>query len=111
MYRIQSIVCAGTKQKNFRCFLVNSKGCYRNGDRGMSKAKIDICKVLFCIVLLYIILCNLGKLNQICVIDDEFGYWGVGAYFAGYDWTGLTPTSPYYGYGLGFLYMLSLIHI
>ena len=71
----------------------------------MSKAKIDICKVLFCIVLLYIILCNLGKLNQICVIDDEFGYWGVGAYFAGYDWTGLTPTSPYYGYGLGFLYM------
>lgn len=71
----------------------------------MSKAKIDICKVLFCIVLLYIILCNLGKLNQIIVIDDEFGYWGVGAYFAGYDWTGLTPTSPYYGYGLGFLYM------
>ena len=72
----------------------------------MNKEKNNLYKLLFISVLMYIVLCNLSKLNQIYVIDDEFGYWGVGAYFAGYDWTGLTPTSPYYGYGLGFIYMI-----
>lgn len=71
----------------------------------MFKSKISIYKIIFSVILVSIVLFNIGKLNQICVIDDEFGYWGVGAYFAGYDWTGLTPTSPYYGYGLGFIYM------
>lgn len=56
--------------------------------------------------ILLIVIRNLGQLNQICVIDDEFGYWGVAAHFAGYDWTGLSPTSPYYGYGLSFIYAI-----
>lgn len=49
---------------------------------------------------------NLSELNQISVINDEFGYWGTAAYFAGYDWTGLSGTSPYYGYGVGIIYFL-----
>lgn len=49
---------------------------------------------------------NLSELLQISVINDEFGYWGIAAYFSGYDWTGLSGTSPYYGYGVGMIYFL-----
>ncbi len=58
-------------------------------------------------VFIFVITCwNLGKLNQICVLNDEFGYWGTAAYFAGYDWTGLSGTSPYYGFGIAPFYAL-----
>ncbi|MCM1144745.1 MAG: hypothetical protein NC318_07920 [Blautia sp.] len=32
-------------------------------------------------------------------MDDGFCYWGIGAYFAGYDWTDLISQSAYYSYG------------
>lgn len=56
-------------------------------------------------IIFFLVVRNISQLNQICVIDDEFGYWGTAAYFSGYDWTGLSGTSPYYGYGIGFIYM------
>ena len=37
------------------------------------------------------------------IIDDEFGYWSVGAWLAGYDWSGVTQWCAYYSYGYGFV--------
>lgn len=62
-------------------------------------------EIIVGIALFMVILWNLSKLNQICVINDEFGYWGSAAYFAGENWSGLSGTSPYYGFGIGFIYM------
>lgn len=58
------------------------------------------------IIIFLTVILHIGELNQICIIDDEFGYWGIAAFFAGYDWTGLSGTSPYYGYGLSFFYTI-----
>lgn len=55
------------------------------------------------IIILFICLHNLQYQNMITIIDDEFGYWGMGAQMAGKDWTGLLSTSAYYSYGYGIL--------
>lgn len=59
---------------------------------------------LFCIaVILIMTLINWGKLGVITIIDDEFGYWGAGAQFAGLHWESLLSESNYYAYGYGLL--------
>lgn len=72
----------------------------------MANKNIKSYKVILSVLIFFIVVMNITYLQQICVIDDEFGYWGTAAYFAGYDWTGVSGTSPYYGYGLGFFYSI-----
>ena len=59
----------------------------------MEIKRIKMEHILAIIIFLTVIL-HIGELNQICIIDDEFGYWGTAAFFAGYYWTGLSGTSP-----------------
>lgn len=55
--------------------------------------------ILFPILIFIFCLWNLGILNRIRVIDDEFGYWGIAATFAGYDWHDLLSVTEYYSFG------------
>ncbi len=48
---------------------------------------------------------NLGKINMIFVLPDEYGYWMTAATFAGYDWSGLSGLSLYYSYGYSIILM------
>ena len=65
----------------------------------------SIVRAILGAVIFVLVIYNISELKQICVIDDEFGYWGTSAYLSGYDWTGLSGTSPYYGYGMSFIHM------
>lgn len=46
---------------------------------------------------------EIGTIHMPYILDDEFGYWGVAAYFTGIDWSGLVSTIPYYSYGYSIL--------
>lgn len=57
--------------------------------------------IMFIIPVLLVVyyLRNIGRLNMIFVLPDEYGYWMTAAAFAGYDWSGLSSLSLYYSYG------------
>lgn len=46
---------------------------------------------------------NLALLNQIVIIDDELGYWGIGAFLSGIDWSSAVSRGGYYSYGYSLL--------
>lgn len=48
---------------------------------------------------------HFNRLNGIYVLHDEFGYWAIAAKMAGYDWSGMMETVPFYSYGYSFLLM------
>ncbi|MBD5456732.1 MAG: hypothetical protein HDR23_09780 [Lachnospiraceae bacterium] len=49
---------------------------------------------------------GLSDLYAITIVNDEFGYVGMAAQMAGYDWTNLLSTSQYYSYGYGIILSL-----
>jgi len=51
------------------------------------------------IVLFLIYIRCVGEIGIFTVLDDEFGYWGVAAYLAGFDWSKVVSEIPYYSYG------------
>lgn len=55
--------------------------------------------ILFLILIFVFCLWNIGSLDRVRVIDDEFGYWGIAAAFAGYDWYDLLSVTGYYSFG------------
>lgn len=56
------------------------------------------------VILIFIaVLANLSKRNMIAILGDEFGYWTAGAYFAGYDWSGIASMNGYFSFGYGIL--------
>lgn len=57
----------------------------------------------FCSFLFAIGLKNIRNLNEIIVLNDEFGYWGIAASLAHYDWKNLMGLTPYYGFGYPFI--------
>lgn len=81
------------------------------GDTGknmrFSEKKICIYKnivVLICALgIFFYSIKNIEQLSIPYIIDDEFGYWSVGAWLAGYDWSGVTQWCGYYSYGYGFV--------
>lgn len=46
---------------------------------------------------------DISSFKGIVIINDEFGYWGIAAYLAGKDWSGLLSSVPYYAYGYSIL--------
>ena len=66
-----------TKKRNYKCF-------------------IDI---LFIMFIFAVCLWNLEDFNRVKIIDDEFGYWGIAARAAGYDWSDLMAVTQYYSFG------------
>ena len=65
------------------------------------KEKIVIGISIVLLILIY--LRNIEELTNIIVTNDEFGYWGIAAQFAGKDWSSLLETTPYYAYGYSLL--------
>lgn len=71
-----------------------------------TKEKKKTEKIVFWICAIIIFLYavrNVFKLSVPYILDDEFGYWSVGAWLAGYDWSGVTRWCGYYSYGYGFI--------
>lgn len=66
--------------------------------------------MLTAIVVFFICIRNITKLNLPYIADDEFGYWSTGAFFAGYDWSGVTQHISFYSYGYG-IFLAPLIRI
>lgn len=46
---------------------------------------------------------NLLQSDNIAVLNDEFGYWGIAASLAGKDWSALLGYTPYYSFGYSLL--------
>lgn len=46
---------------------------------------------------------NIKKSYGIAIINDEFGYWGIAATWAGKDWSELLASTPYYSFGYSVL--------
>lgn len=65
--------------------------------------KYFLIKIALSGVLFFILLRNIDSLKEIWIINDEFGYWGAAAFFAGKDWSGLMGSTPYYAFGYGIL--------
>lgn len=53
---------------------------------------------LGCLILI-IGLRHIEYYNGIIVLNDEFGYWGIAASAAGYNWNDMMSLTPYYGFG------------
>lgn len=51
------------------------------------------------VVLIYIFSKNIDNSYGIGIINDEFGYWGIAARWAGKDWSDLLADTPYYSFG------------
>ena len=76
--------------------------------------KIDIRKVnirnvqiIIGVLLIAIVnLWNVQSLHSVTIIDDEFGYVGIAAQMADFDWTNMLKISNYYSYGYGLLFSL-----
>lgn len=66
------------------------------------KLQMIVAILLIAVVHLY----DLSSVYSITIINDEFGYVGMGAQMAGYDWTNMLGTSPYYSYGYGIILSL-----
>lgn len=71
--------------------------------------KVDVRKVQIIVGVFLIAVLNLWNiqsLHSITIVDDEFGYVGMAAQMAGYDWTTLLGTASFYSYGYGILLSL-----
>ncbi|MCK8059983.1 MULTISPECIES: hypothetical protein [unclassified Fusibacter] len=56
--------------------------------------------IVFLMLIVFIVhVSNFFDLSIFSVLDDEFGYWGNAAYFAGYDWSNTISEIPFYSYG------------
>lgn len=73
----------------------------------MEKTNIRKVQIIIGIIIIAMVnLWNLGSLYSITIINDEFGYVGLAAQMAGYDWKNLLGTSMYYSYGYGIILSL-----
>lgn len=71
------------------------------------KVKYEVLLTCLCAIGLMIFATrNIASLSIPYIIDDEFGYWGVGAWINGYNWSGVMQYCNYYSYGYGFLLAL-----
>lgn len=62
--------------------------------------------VLFVLLIAGSVLVQFNKLNSIAVLNDEFGYWGIAASLAGFDWTPLLSQTPFYSGGYSWILAL-----
>lgn len=60
------------------------------------------------IVLLIVYLYHIDHLYAMVMSEDELGYWGNAAYFAGLDWGNVLHDTVYYSYGYSFILMFIL---
>lgn len=84
----------------------SKKNIHRKIETGIKNLqKVENANLLFILhllaigIIVFLICSDLSKLNFITVLNDEFGYWGIAASLAGYDWKELIAETPYYSYG------------
>ncbi len=63
------------------------------------KDKACLIPVVSIIIIAILCLLNIGRLNYISVLNDEFGYWSNAVSVVGYDWKDLIAETPYYAWG------------
>lgn len=66
--------------------------------------------LLMSVILAFFSLYHIKELDQIIVLNDEFGYWSVAASLAGKDWGELISNTPYYNYGYS-MFLVPLFYI
>ena len=61
--------------------------------------------IIISTMLIIFVLCIMHIDKQVILrgVHDEFGYWGIAAYFAGYDWSEAVSQVPFYSYGYSFI--------
>lgn len=83
----------------------------KDTDKGAGKFSSSKWTVVLHIVFVFLIaasiLVQMNHLNSIAVLNDEFGYWGIAASYAGYDWTPLLSQTPFYS--AGYSWILAMI--
>lgn len=66
--------------------------------------KKEMIIVTVCVILLFFtVLFRIKNMNQIIVLNDEFGYWSIAASLAGKNWSDLIANTPFYSYGYSIL--------
>lgn len=60
-------------------------------------------KCIFGLIIFVISIQHILKIYQPTLLDDEYCYWGIAAYFNGKDWSGVTALCKYYSYGYSFI--------
>lgn len=66
--------------------------------------------LLFGIAAFLIHIWQIGDFRVLIMSTDEAGYWGIAAYWAGLDWSGVMQHNFYYSYGYSFL-LTPLFHL
>ncbi len=75
------------------------------------KERIDMyLKIVLSLVVFLTGIRHLNDVYQPTLLDDEYSYWSIAAYFNGRDWSSVTSLCKYYSYGYSFiLYFLMKI--
>lgn len=64
------------------------------------EVKLNRClKILFSVAIFIISIRHICQAYQPTLLDDEYSYWSIAAYFKGYDWSSVTSLCKYYSYG------------
>lgn len=66
---------------------------------GIKAIKYNAVSIGIACVLFLVYIRHIGDYGLFTMLDDEFGYWGNAAYFAGMDWSDVISIIPYYSYG------------
>lgn len=59
-------------------------------------------------IIVFFNLYNIREMYGPVVFPDEVGYWSIGAYANGYDWSGVMSKASYYGWGYGSIVLAPL---
>lgn len=64
------------------------------------EVKLNRClKIIFSVAVFIISIRHICQVYQPTLLDDEYSYWSIAAYFKGYDWSSVTSLCKYYSYG------------
>ncbi|MBD5134483.1 MAG: hypothetical protein HDT39_00760 [Lachnospiraceae bacterium] len=64
------------------------------------EVKLNRClKIIFSVAVFIISIRHICQVYQPTLLDDEYAYWSIAAYFKGYDWSSVTSLCKYYSYG------------
>lgn len=76
---------------------------YRKIEKLIKRDKVNISKLIIFFIIIIFSFYRISELGAPIILMDEFGYWGIGAYFTGRDWSGISQFNNYYSYGYGFI--------
>jgi hypothetical protein len=84
------------------------EGMIKMADSARNKEKNVLLNqtILLAVISVFIFVLQIWHVNNLYLLyslDDETGYWGVAASFAGYDWSSIMNYVSYYSYGYSFL--------